>query len=89
VRREAEEEWESVSSGKLRGCGAKLYGIPAVGKHLMADASTKPKMFISHISEAAEIAGLFKTEIERAFLGLVDVFVSSNAEAIRLGSNWL
>jgi hypothetical protein len=55
----------------------------------MSNASNKPTIFISHIAEEAEIADLFKTEIERAFLGLVDVFVSSNAEAIRLGSNWL
>jgi TIR domain len=52
-------------------------------------ANDKPKIFISHISEEAEIAELFKSEIESAFLGLVDVFVSANAEDIGLGSNWL
>jgi len=55
----------------------------------MANASNKPKIFISHISEESEIAELFKIEIERAFLGLVDVFVSSTAGSIGLGSNWL
>jgi hypothetical protein len=29
--------------------------------------SAKPKIFISHIGEESEIAGVFKAEIERVF----------------------
>lgn len=49
----------------------------------------KPTIFISHISEEKEVALLFKNEIERYFLGMVDIFVSSDAKSIQLGSNWL
>jgi TIR domain len=50
---------------------------------------TKPLVFLSHISEEAELAGLFKAEIERAFLGMIDVFVSSDTSSISVGKNWL
>lgn len=49
----------------------------------------KPKIFISHITEEAEIAGFFKNEIEIRFLGMVEVFVSTDAESLSLGRNWL
>jgi hypothetical protein len=50
---------------------------------------TKPTIFISHITEEAEIAAIFKKEIEGRFLGLVNVFVSSDATTLKLGKNWL
>lgn len=50
---------------------------------------TKPTIFISHITEEKEIAILFKHEIEKLFLGMVNVFVSSDAGSIQIGSNWL
>lgn len=49
----------------------------------------KPKIFISHITEEKEVADVFKAEIEAKFLGMVDVFVSSDATSLRLGRNWL
>jgi hypothetical protein len=52
----------------------------------MAD---KPVIFISHISEEGSLAQLFKKALEESFLGLVDVFVSSDASSIGAGSNWL
>lgn len=49
----------------------------------------KPTIFISHIVEEKELAQTFKNEIERSFLGLVNLFVSSDANSIKLGRNWL
>jgi hypothetical protein len=50
---------------------------------------SKPTIFLSHITEEKELAGLFKEQIEKSFLGLVEVFVSSDARSIPLGKNWL
>lgn len=50
---------------------------------------SKPTIFLSHISEEKELAGIFKSQIENSFLGLVDIFVSSDAKSIPLGKNWL
>lgn len=49
----------------------------------------KPLIFISHITEEAELAQLFKREIERSFLNMVEVFVSSDNASISIGTNWL
>ena len=38
----------------------------------------KPKLFVSHVSEEAPLAGILKEHISRDFLGLLDVFVSSD-----------
>lgn len=51
--------------------------------------NSKPTVFLSHIGEEKALAGILKTEIEGCFLGLVDVFVSSDAQTITLGQNWL
>lgn len=50
---------------------------------------TKPTIFLSHITEEKDLATIFKDQIEKSFLGLVDVFVSSDAKSIPLGKNWL
>ncbi|MGR9076244.1 toll/interleukin-1 receptor domain-containing protein [Rhizobium leguminosarum] len=50
---------------------------------------TKPTIFLSHITEEKGLATIFKKQIEDSFLGLVDVFVSSDAKSIPLGKNWL
>lgn len=47
------------------------------------------RVFISHISEEKEIAQKLKQVIESSFLGLIEVFVSSDADSIRLGKKWL
>jgi TIR domain len=49
----------------------------------------KPVVFISHIDDEKEIAAAFKSLIEKAFLGLINVFVSSDARSIELGERWL
>jgi len=49
----------------------------------------KPKIFVSHISEESPLAAVLKTNLSSDFLGLVEVFVSSDLESIAAGSNWL
>jgi TIR domain len=51
--------------------------------------SAKPIVFISHIDAEKEIAAAFKSLIENAFLGLISVFVSSDARSVELGERWL
>lgn len=50
---------------------------------------SKKTIFISHITEEKDIANIFKEEIEDKFLGMVNVFVSSDSSSIALGTNWL
>jgi hypothetical protein len=45
----------------------------------------KPLVFISHITEEKDIAGALKVLVESAFLGMIEVFVSSDPTSIRLG----
>jgi hypothetical protein len=47
------------------------------------------RVFISHISEEASSANRLKSALERDFLDLVDVFVSSDGESIEAGEMWL
>jgi hypothetical protein len=49
----------------------------------------KTKIFLSHITEEAELATAFKTQIKECFLGLVDVFQSSDSESNKVGQHWL
>ena len=49
----------------------------------------KPYVFISHISQEAQLAELFKSQIAQDFLGMIEVFVSSDGESISVGSKWL
>ncbi len=49
----------------------------------------KPLVFISHITEEKEIAIAFKELIESSFLGMLDVFVSSDEDSIHMGQKWL
>ncbi len=49
----------------------------------------KNLVFISHIYEEKDIALLVKVFIEEAFLGLIDVFISSDKDSISLGQKWL
>jgi hypothetical protein len=50
---------------------------------------SKAVVFLSHIDEEKEIAYEFKALIENAFLGMIDVFVSSNAQSVAMGQHWL
>lgn len=49
----------------------------------------KRLVFISHIAEEKEIALAFKDLIENSFLGMIEVFVSSDEDSIRMGQKWL
>lgn len=49
----------------------------------------KPVVFISHITEEKEMAMELKKLIEESFLGMLDVFVSSDENSISSGSKWL
>ena len=48
----------------------------------------KPYVFISHITEESPLAELFKRQIAQDFLGMIDVFVSSDGTSISVGSKW-
>lgn len=49
----------------------------------------KPVIFISHVSEEADLAKILKRTIEGDFLQMVKVFVSSDTASIQAGQNWL
>lgn len=49
----------------------------------------KPLIFISHITEEKDLALSFKKLIESSFLGMIEVFVSSDENSIALGERWL
>jgi hypothetical protein len=49
----------------------------------------KPRVFIGHITEESELAQIFKDHLAKDFLGMVDVFVSSDNVSISAGSKWL
>jgi hypothetical protein len=47
------------------------------------------RAFVSHISEEASVAARLREALNRDFLGLLDVFVSSDGESIAAGEQWL
>lgn len=47
------------------------------------------RVFISHVGDEADVAAALKGALRRDFLGLIDVFVSSDAESIAAGEEWL
>jgi len=47
------------------------------------------KLFLSHVAEESELAGLLKDWIESTFAGQCTVFVSSSGDDLRPGMNWL
>lgn len=49
--------------------------------------TSKPIVFISHITEEAELAKAVQSSIRRDFLNLIDVFVSSDRSS--MGNKWL
>ncbi len=49
----------------------------------------KSLVFISHITEEKEIALALKQLVETTFLGMIEVFVSSDPTSIKLGRKWL
>lgn len=49
----------------------------------------KSSVFISHIGDEATIAREFKSLIEENFLGMIEVFVSSDGSSVKMGEKWL
>jgi hypothetical protein len=49
----------------------------------------KPLVFISHITEERNIAEALKRILQKSFLGMIEVFVSSSPDSIPAGNNWL
>ncbi len=49
----------------------------------------KPIVFISHIVAEKELAIAFKELIEKNFLNMIEVFVSSDEHSIGMGQRWL
>lgn len=47
------------------------------------------RIFVSHISSETELAQQIKAYLDKHFLGMLDIFVSSDRETIRAGSKWL
>jgi len=47
------------------------------------------KVFISHATGESELARLLKEQIEADFIGLIQVFVSSDGASIVVGTTWL
>lgn len=50
---------------------------------------SKPIVFISHINEEKDIALELKSLLEDSFLGMMDIFVSSDDASISAGTRWL
>lgn len=50
---------------------------------------SKSIVFISHITEEKDLAIKLKELIENSFLGMIEVFVSSDETSISAGSRWL
>jgi hypothetical protein len=49
----------------------------------------RKKLFLSHYEKETDIAQAFQRAIEKAFLGMVEVFVSSDSRSIPVGRAWL
>lgn len=49
----------------------------------------KPKVFVSHISQEAALAAVLQQSIKRDFIGLIEVYVSSDGASIEAGEDWL
>jgi hypothetical protein len=50
--------------------------------------ANKPIVFISHITAESELAMILKNHLSQAFLGMVEVFVSSDEQSIAAGDSW-
>lgn len=49
----------------------------------------RTRLFISHISTETDLAQVIKRRLDQDFLGVLDVFVSSDKKSIQAGSPWL
>ena len=51
--------------------------------------STKLRVFISHASGEAPLAEILQQHMTKDFIGLVEVFVSSDGTSIAVGDHWM
>ncbi len=49
----------------------------------------KPKIFVSHIADESKLAEIFKRYLAKDFIGILEIFVSSDESSITAGTNWL
>ncbi len=49
----------------------------------------KPLVFISHVGDEREVALALKRLVTDAFIGIIDVFVSSDPNSLAMGEKWL
>jgi hypothetical protein len=49
----------------------------------------KPVIFVSHAAVDSEVVNLFKADVENSFLGLCQLFVSSNLDSLQGGLEWM
>ncbi|MAZ10925.1 MULTISPECIES: TIR domain-containing protein [unclassified Limnobacter] len=49
----------------------------------------KPIIFVSHAAVDSEVVNLFKNDVENSFLGLCQLFVSSNLDSLQGGKEWM
>lgn len=50
---------------------------------------SKPIIFVSHAAVDSSIATVFKSDIERNFLGMCELFVSSDLDSLQGGKEWI
>jgi hypothetical protein len=62
---------------------------PTRGQMLSYSVQPMVRASVSHISEDKETAGRIKSVLTRDFLGLLDVFLSSDTQSIAAGEEWL
>jgi TIR domain-containing protein len=68
----------------------RLPGLCPLNKTVVDfDAMPRKRLFISHISDEGSTAARIKEALDKDFLGLLDVFVSSDTESIAAGEEWL
>ena len=55
----------------------------------MVTKMPKPLVFISHITSEKELAQALRELIQTTFMGMIEVFVSSDPDSIAMGGRWL
>jgi hypothetical protein len=86
---DAEAALASSSLASRRSSFRNVLPTAALADYTGFGRAMKRRLFISHISEERSTADRLKTTLIRDFLGLLDVFVSSDTESIAAGSEWL
>ncbi|MGL9969447.1 toll/interleukin-1 receptor domain-containing protein [Enterococcus sp. DIV1420a] len=80
---------EEIKKGNTIQDKIDKYFLKTYDKSEQGGQRMKKTVFISHISEEATLAKMLKDEIEKKFMGFVEVFVSSDGSSIETGKMWL